>query len=140
MDALRQARQTFDSCPGVEVATSPSVGSPMVVGILRPVIVFPADFADKLRPDELSLVLMHELGHVRRWDNLVLLLHRLIAALFFFHPAVWLCGCMLRREAEQACDDLVVCATGRPETYARGLARAALLTTNSNPLTRRIPS
>ncbi|MCY3757813.1 MAG: M56 family metallopeptidase, partial [Acidobacteria bacterium] len=138
-DALRQARQVFDRCPGVEVATSSSVGSPMVVGILRPVIVFPADFADKLRADELSLVLMHELGHVRRWDNLVVLLHRLIAALFFFHPAVWLCGCMLRREAEQACDDLVVCATGRPETYARGLARAALLTANSNPMTRRIP-
>ena len=138
-DAMRRARQAFDCHPGVEVATSHSVGSPMVLGILRPVIVFPADFADKLRPDELSLVLMHELGHVRRWDNLVLLLHRLIAALFFFHPAVWLCGCMLRREAEQACDDLVVCATGRPETYAQGLARAALLTANSNPMTRRIP-
>ena len=137
--ALRQARQAFDCCPRVEVATSPFVGSPMVLGILRPVIVFPADLVDKLRADELSLVLMHELAHVRRWDNLVLLLHRLIAAALFFHPAVWLCGRMLRREAEQACDDLVVCATGGDKAYAHGLSQVALLTANSNPLTRRIP-
>ena len=49
---------------------------------------------------------MHELAHVRRWDNLTRLLHRLVSAVLFFHPAVWLCGRMLRREAEQACDDL----------------------------------
>ena len=138
-DALRQTRRAFDCYPRVEVATSPSIGSPMVLGILRPLIVFPADLVEKLRADELSLVLMHELAHVRRGDNLVLLLHRLIAAALFFHPVIWLCGRMLRREAEQACDDLVVYATGRDKEYARGLSQVALLTANSNPLTRRIP-
>ena len=139
-DALRQARQAFDCYPRVEVATSPSIGSPMVLGILRPIIVFPADFVHKLRADELSLILMHELAHVRRCDNLVLLLHRLVAAVLFFHPAVWLCGRMLRREAEQACDDLVVCATGRAKAYARGLAHVAERASHFNPLVRRIPT
>ena len=139
-DALRQARHAFDCYPKVEVATSSSIGSPIALGILRPIIVFPADFADKLRADELSLVLMHELGHVRRWDNLVLLLHRLVVAVLFFHPAVWLCGRMLRREAEQACDDLVVCATGRAKAYARGLAHVAERASHFNPLVRRIPT
>ena len=106
-DALRQARRTLDGYSKVEVATSPSISSPMVLGILRPIIVFPADLVEKLRTDELSLVLTHELAHVRRWDNLTMLLHRLVSAVLFFHPAVWLCGRMLRREAEQACDDLV---------------------------------
>ena len=139
-DALRQARQAFDCYPRVEVATSSSIGSPMVLGILRPIIVFPADLVDKLRADELSLILMHELAHVRRWDNLVLLLHRLVAAVLFFHPAVWLCGRMLRREAEQACDDLVVCATGRAKAYARGLAHVAERGSHFNPFLRRIPT
>ncbi len=139
-DALRQARQEFDCYPRVEVATSPSIGSPMALGILRPIIVFPADLVDKLRADELSLILMHELAHVRRCDNLVLLLHRLVAAVLFFHPAVWLCGRMLRREAEQACDDLVVCATGRGKAYARGLAHVAERASHFNPLVRRIPT
>ena len=139
-DALRQARQAFDCYPRVEVATSPSTSSPMALGILRPIIVFPADLVDKLRADELSLILMHELAHVRRWDNLVLLLHRLVVAVLFFHPAVWLCGRMLRREAEQACDDLVVCATGRAKAYARGLAHVAERGSHFNPFLRRIPT
>ena len=139
-DALRQARRTLDSYPKVKVATSPSISSPMALGILRPIIVFPADLVEKLSADELALILMHELAHVRRWDNLTRLLHRLVSAVLFFHPAVWLCGRMLRREAEQACDDLVVCATGRSEAYARGLAHVAERVVHSNPLIRRIPT
>ncbi len=139
-DALRQARRTLDYYPKVEVATSPSISSPMALGILRPIIVFPADLVEKLSADKLSLVLMHELAHVRRWDNLTLLLQRLVSAVLFFHPAVWLCGRMLRREAEQACDDLVVCTTGRSEAYARGLAHVAERAVHLNPLIRRIPT
>ena len=139
-DALRQARQEFDCYPRVEVATSSSIGSPMALGILRPLIVFPADLVDKLRSEELSLILMHEMAHVRRCDNLLLLLQRLVAAALFFHPAVWLCGRMLRREAEHACDDLVVSATGREKAYARGLAHVAERGARFNPLVRRIPT
>ena len=139
-DALRQARRTLDCYPKVEVATSPSVSSPMALGILRPIIVFPADLVEKLRVDELALVIMHELAHVRRYDNLTLLLQRLVSAVLFFHPAVWLCGRMLRREAEQACDDFVVCATGRSEAYARGLAHVAERAAHFHPLMRRIPT
>ena len=139
-DALQQARRTLDYYPKIEVATSPSISSPMALGILRPIIVFPAGLVEKLSTDELALVLMHELAHVRRWDNLTLLLQRLVSAVLFFHPAVWLCGRMLRREAEQACDDLVVCVTGRSEAYARGLAHVAERAIHSNPLIRRIPT
>ncbi len=139
-DALRQARLRLSGYPKVEVAISSSISSPMALGILRPIIVFPADLVEKLRTDELALILMHELAHVRRWDNLTLLLQRLVAAVLFFHPAVWLCGRMLRREAEQACDDLVVCSTGRSEAYARSLAHVAERAVYSNPLIRRIPT
>ena len=53
--------------------------------------------------------------------------------------AVWLCGRMLQREAEQACDDLVVNATGRSEVYACGLASVAELAYLKSHLKRRIP-
>ena len=138
-EALRRARAALDCHPRGEVATSPSIRSPMVLGILRPLIVVPPDLVDRLPADQLSLVLMHELAHVRRCDNLWLLLQRLVTAALFYHPAVWICGRMLRREAEQACDDLVVCATGRPEAYAGGLALIAERAAHSNPASRRIP-
>ena len=123
----------------VSVATSDIIRSPVVMGIFRPLIVLPTDLLGKLRADELELVLMHELAHVRRLDNLTLLLQRLVTAALFFHPAVWLCGRMLQREAEQACDDLVVNATGRSEVYACGLASVAELAHLKSHLKRRIP-
>ncbi|NKB72870.1 MAG: M48 family metalloprotease [Candidatus Latescibacteria bacterium] len=141
LDALQRARRALNLYPGVQVATFPAVGSPLVLGILRPLIVFPADLVEQLRSEELRLVLMHELAHVRRGDNFTLLLHRLVAAALFFHPVSWLCGRMLRREAEQACDDLVVGATGHPEAYARGLTNIAALAQRKThaQLTRRLP-
>ena len=138
-EALRHARAALDCPSKVEVATSASIRSPMVFGILRPLIVVPADLVQRLRGDELTLVLMHELAHVRRYDNLTLLLQRLVTAILFFHPALWLCGRMLRREAEQACDDLVVGATGRPEAYARGLTVVAEEAAHANQSAGRIP-
>ncbi len=137
--ALRRARAALDCHPRVDVATSPSIRSPMVLGILRPLIVVPADLVQRLRGDELTLVLMHELAHVRRCDNLTLLLQRLVTAILFFHPALWLCGRMLRREAEQACDDLVVGATARPEAYARGLTLVAEEAAHANQSAGRVP-
>ena len=68
---------------------------------------------------------MQELAHLRQYDNLTLLLQRLISVVFFFHPALWLCGRMLRLEAERACDDLVVYTTDRDEQYARCLLGVA---------------
>ena len=138
-EALRQARAALGCHPGVDVATSPSIRSPMVLGILKPLILVPADLLDRLPADQLTLVLMHELAHVRRCDNLALLLQRLVSAALFFHPALWLCGRMLRRESELACDDLVVYATGRPEAYARGLTLVAESAAHSNLPARRIP-
>ena len=138
-EALRRARAALDCCPRVEVAASPSIRSPMVLGILKPLIVVPTHVVERLSPGELALVLMHELAHVRRCDNLWLLLQRLVTAALFFHPALWLCGRMLRRESEQACDDLVVCATGRPEAYARGLTQVAESAAHSNSSLSRFP-
>ena len=111
----------------------------MVLGILRPLIVIPTDLLERLRPDELVMILMHELAHVRRYDNLTLLIQRLVTVALFFHPAVWLCGRMLQREAEQACDDLVILSTGRSQHYARGLTSVAELADLRTHLRERIP-
>ena len=138
-NVLQQARRALQVNAYIGVATSAVVRSPIVMGIFRPLIVIPAELLDKLRADELELVLIHELAHVRRLDNLTLLLQRLVAAVLFFHPAVWLCGRMLQREAEQACDDLVVNATDRSQTYACGLTRVAELAHLKSHLKRRIP-
>ena len=125
--ALDRAQNRMTPRRHVGVVASESVSCPLVAGIVRPLIVVPVDLVRTLEDEQIDQILLHELAHVRRLDNLVLLIHHLVAVVFFFHPAVWLCARMLRREADLACDDLVVNATGRSQDYAIGLSRIAEL-------------
>ena len=64
------------------------------------------------------IVLLHELAHVKRADWPALLVAEAAVALYWFHPlAIWL-GRRVRREAEQACDELVIASGTKPSVYA----------------------
>jgi beta-lactamase regulating signal transducer with metallopeptidase domain/tetratricopeptide (TPR) repeat protein len=64
------------------------------------------------------VVLLHELAHVKRADWPALLVAELASAVYWFHPAAWWLGRRVRREAEQACDDLVIASGTKPSVYA----------------------
>jgi len=97
------------------------VDVPMVVGWLRPVVLVPASLLGGLPAEQLELILLHELAHVRRFDYLVNLLQIGAETLLFFHPAAWWIGAVVRREREHCCDDLVVSRGGSALVYARAL-------------------
>jgi Zn-dependent protease with chaperone function len=42
---------------------------------------------ERLTPSQIDAVLMHELCHVRRRDNLAAALHMLVETIFWFHPS-----------------------------------------------------
>jgi hypothetical protein len=71
------------------------------------------------------MVLLHELAHIRRWDNLVNLLQRVVESLLFFHPAVWIASRWVRRDREDCCDAVVVVRTAKPQAYAELLVALA---------------
>jgi beta-lactamase regulating signal transducer with metallopeptidase domain len=106
----------------VTIALSNVAHGPVLAGVFRPVILIPKTMAEALSDEQLKMVITHEVAHARRWDNLVLLVQRLAEMFLFFHPVVWLCGWIMRREAEAACDDAVVEAYG---DWADGHAAAA---------------
>jgi len=97
------------------------VDVPMVVGWLRPVVLVPVSLVGGLPAEQLELILLHELAHVRRFDYLVNLLQIGAETLLFFHPAAWWIGAVVRREREHCCDDLVVSHGGSALVYARAL-------------------
>lgn len=103
------------------------VSVPVVVGIVRPAILVPAQLATGLAPDQLASLLAHELAHIRRHDLLVNLLQRLIEAVLFFHPAVWLVSRAISRERENCCDDAVLALGWKPAQYADALLKMAEL-------------
>ncbi|HEX4439640.1 MAG TPA: M56 family metallopeptidase [Thermoanaerobaculia bacterium] len=64
------------------------------------------------------VVLLHELAHVKRADWPALLVAEMAVAVYWFHPAAWYLGRRVRRDAEQACDDLVIASGTKPSVYA----------------------
>jgi len=94
---------------------------PCVFGILRPVLLLPEGILDRLTTGQLKAILVHELTHVRRRDNLAATIHMIVEALFWFFPPVWWIGTRLIDERERACDEEVLRVIGEQEIYAEGI-------------------
>ncbi len=106
------------------LVSSPEVGTPVVFGCFRPVIILPAAW-QQWTSEKLHTVLLHELTHVARRDGWVMAAGSLNAAVFWFHPlARWLHR-QLRMVAEMACDDHAVMVARDPEGYAETLLEIA---------------
>jgi beta-lactamase regulating signal transducer with metallopeptidase domain/DUF4097 and DUF4098 domain-containing protein YvlB len=107
---------------------SDDVSAPMALGLLDPVILVPRSLPERLSDADFDHVALHELAHLRRYDDWMNLLQRLIEALFPIQPAVFWISRQLTLERESACDDWVIAATGTPKPYATTLTRVAELT------------
>jgi len=95
---------------------------PMLIGWRRPLVLLPASTAATLADDQMRAVLAHELGHVRRRDDIANLLQVAADVLMFHHPAARWVSRRIRTEREYSCDDVAVEATGDAARYARALA------------------
>lgn len=80
---------------------------PAVDGLLRPRISLPDGIERLLTNDELDAVVIHELRHAKRRDNLIRLIHEVGLCLLWFHPLVWSIGSRLALYRELSCDEAV---------------------------------
>ena len=119
--ALHQLAARLRVSRPVQLVESLIVEVPAVIGWLRPVILVPSSALTGLTPQQLEVLLAHELAHVRRYDYLVNIVQCVIETLLFYHPAVWWVSRRMREEREHCCDDLVVQACGDAQLYASAL-------------------
>jgi hypothetical protein len=73
----------------------------------------------------LNQILLHELAHLRRWDDWTNLIQQIVKSILFFHPAVWWLEKRVALEREMACDDAVLAVTASPRAYAECLTHLA---------------
>ena len=129
---LQRAAKAVGLRRGVQLLQSDAEPMPMVWGVLRPRLLIPAE-AEDWSADRRWVVLLHELAHTRRHDCLAKLVAHVACSLYWFNPLCWIAFKLMQREAETACDDLVLSAdhasTGlaglRPSDYAQHLLEIA---------------
>ena len=109
----------------IALCTSDLTNVPTALGLVKPAIVIPVWVMQELSANELNQILLHEVAHLRRWDDWTNLAQKLVKALFFFHPAVWWIETKVSLEREMACDDAVLAETASPRAYAECLAHLA---------------
>lgn len=101
-------------------------GSPLLVGSRGPTVLLPASVLRDYTPEQLELMLAHELAHLKRGDLVWSWVPAVAHWLFFFHPLVWLANREWRIAQEMACDELAMEATSaRAAEYGEVLVRVA---------------
>lgn len=121
--AFRSVADRVPGRRGVRICSSDRIGIPCAVGFLRPMVLLPNSLVETLSEDDLKRVVLHEVGHLERFDDWSNALERLLSAIFFFQPALSIAAARIDFERELACDDRVLAVIGEPVPYAECLAR-----------------
>jgi beta-lactamase regulating signal transducer with metallopeptidase domain len=116
----------------VQFFISDRVQEPITLRHLKPIVLFPIGLVTQLSMEQVEVVLLHELAHIKRWDYLVNWVQSLLELLFFYHPAVWWLSGQVRSAREHCCDDLVLQAgQQRRMLYAQTLTQVSAYSLNS---------
>ncbi len=124
VELLRRVEAAMGGRERVPLVLSREQMEPGIFGVFRTVLIWPERLSERLDDEHIAAILMHELMHVRRRDNLTAALHMLVEAAFWFHPMVWWMGARMVEERERACDEAVVEMGSRPGIYAESLLKA----------------
>lgn len=83
---------------------SDDIGSPFVIGLLRPKIYLPSSLLEKER----RYVLLHEKHHIRRGDHIIRWLSWMALCIHWFNPLVWVAFVLSGKDMEMSCDEAVL--------------------------------
>ncbi|MEE2681730.1 MAG: M56 family metallopeptidase [Planctomycetota bacterium] len=116
-----QLKRELGLSSSIRLLQSGLVRTPMVIGWLSPVVLVPTEVFTGLDREQLTLVLRHELNHLRRMDHLINLFQSIAECLLFFHPIVWWLSNQVRIERELGCDRLTIENHHQPRVFAEAL-------------------
>jgi beta-lactamase regulating signal transducer with metallopeptidase domain len=112
---------------GVVLLESRAIDDPVTVGVFHPAIILPSKVIPALDEPDLTAILAHEYGHIRRKDFLVHFLCQLAALPVAWHPGIQYLMSKISQTRELACDDYAAGRLGKRIVYARTLLRLASL-------------
>lgn len=112
-DELRRLHSLLSALSLPDVQTpdfivSNRLQTPALLGVARPVVAFPASVLKRASDEQLQAILLHELAHWQRRDNLGFIFQSLVVVLLWFHPFVLGLNAIANRSREEICDNHVL--------------------------------
>ena len=102
---IKLKRRVATACLVEEgIYESDGIGSPFVMGVIRPKIYLPVGLQEPYR----GYVIEHERTHIRRRDYLIKPICHLVLCIHWFNPLVWLAYKLMIRDMEMSCDESVL--------------------------------
>ena len=126
-DTLRRVECAERISRPMAIVESERSMEPGVIGIWKPVLIWPRHLTAGLGGAHIEAIVAHEVCHVVRRDNLLALVQMAVTAAFWFHPAVWWIGARLVDERERACDERVLARGRAPASYAESILKTCQL-------------
>lgn len=117
LETLRRCREQLGLHQPVTLRASAAVFSPLVTGLVRPVILLPET---ALEPQVLRCLLLHELNHVRRRDLWVRLCSMAALVIHWYNPLFHMLDRTVREVGEERCDEDVAQLLDRRERLRYG--------------------
>ena len=127
LSLFRQVKGEIATSRNIRLIASDKARMPFSIGFINPCVILPGQMLDQ--GARLRMVLAHEIVHLKRFDDLINLICRVIGSFMFFHPLFHLAFKELQLSSEQICDGYAIRLTGERENYANclvELSRASL--------------
>lgn len=107
-----QVRAKWGIHKNIRLGFTRHIQSPVLIGQIKPVILFPVSLVNRLSPEEVEFILLHELAHYARCDWWANMLQSMVEAVFYYHPAVYYLSRLIREEREKCCDEFAISTMG----------------------------
>lgn len=98
---LDEVRKELKIKRHIKIRMSPDCGSPLLVGVLFPVVYIPCR---EISDANMRMVLLHELTHYKRKDLLIKWLSLFVNAVHWFNPLAYLLCASVSEACEVSCD------------------------------------
>ncbi|MBB6623549.1 stage II sporulation protein P [Clostridium gasigenes] len=96
--------------------------SPTLFGIMEPRIIIPKTIIENSTSKELKYILLHELIHLKRRDNIIIWVLLIIKIIYWFNPIITIAIKLMQQDCELACDANVLNKVSERENIDYGMA------------------
>lgn len=106
----------------VNIIISDKFESPALFGIVKPKIIIPSTIIENSTREELKYILLHELIHLKRKDNIIIWILLIIKTMYWFNPIVIMAIKLMQQDCEISCDGNVLNKVEDKESTEYGMA------------------